>query len=538
MATKGVSSRAGICGRGGGGSAVDMAAYISRTKMYSEYDGEYHIPKYKEDLVHCEVMLPDHAPREYLDPGALWNSVEMNEKTANAQCARTLRMSLPNDWSHELAIKVARDYIRRNFIMKGMCVFFAIHDSVNQETGERNLHIHIMMTMRGIDENGKWMPKQKKVYLTDENGERIAMIDRKTGLQKVDKQNRKQWKCTTVSTNDWNNRENVRAWRKDLADTINAVNEKIGQTENYWEYRSFKEQGLDTIPQIHLGAKTSALERKGIKTERGDINRDIIAQNMIIIAAKAALVSAQEELEKIRKATVTTAAEISSEIIDMIRAVAARRNARLKLPIVGGKWIRKIPNRAQLQDKDYLQAFVTNRGWKSFEDMKTVKRDLESKEGIIAGSREGKEARMEYLKGLMAFYKDYEPYQKVNAEYWKLKKAEEKNGKPLGFLSKSKAKEYQRLHQAELNTYRVYRDMLKDRIREPEKKIEPKKWDKELDTLRTELDGSWKEYSDTVWELAVIETLEYNKKDLGRMLANESHQRTAEGSRDRKSGRE
>ena len=538
MATKGVSSRAGICGRGGGGSAVDMAAYISRTKMYSEYDGEYHIPKYKEDLVHCEVMLPDHAPREYLDPKVLWNSVEMNEKTANAQCARTLRMSLPNDWPHELAIKVARDYIRRNFIKKGMCVFFAIHDSVNQETGERNLHIHIMMTMRGIDENGKWMPKQKKVYLTDENGERIPMIDKKTGQQKVDKQNRKQWKCTTVSTNDWNNRDNVRAWRKDLADTINAVNEKIGQTENYWEYRSFKEQGLDTIPQIHLGPKTSALERKGIKTERGDINRDIIAQNMIIIAAKAALVSAQEELEKIRKATVTTAAEISSEIIDMIRAVAARRNARLKLPIVGGKWIRKIPNRAQLQDKDYLQAFVTNRGWKSFEDMKTVKRDLESKEGIIVGSRAGKEARMEYLAELLAFYREYEPYQKVNAEYWKLKKAEEKNGKPLGFLSKSKAKEYQRLHQAELNTYRMYRDMLKDRIREPEKKIEPKKWEKELDTLRTELGGSWKEYSDTVWELAVIETLEYNKKDLGRMLANESHRRSAEGSRDRKTGRE
>ena len=146
-----------------------------------------------------------------------------------------------------------------------------------------------------------------------------------------------------------------------------------------------------------------------------------------------------------------------------------RPHARLKLPIVGGKWIRKIPNRAQLQDKDY------------------------------------------------------EPYQKVNAEYWKLKKAEEKNGKPLGFLSKSKVKEYQRLHQAELNTYRVYRDMLKDRIREPEKKIEPKKWEKELAAFKTELDGLWKEYSDTVWELAIIETLEHNKKDLDRMLGNENH---------------
>ncbi len=538
MATKGVSSRAGICGRGGGGSAVDMAAYISRTKMFSEYDGEYHIPKYKEDLVHCEVMLPDHAPRRYQDPEVLWNSVEMNEKTANAQCARTLRMSLPNDWSHELAVKVARDYIRRNFIKKGMCVFFAIHDSVNPETGERNLHIHIMMTMRRIDENGKWMPKQKKVYLTDENGDRIPMIDKKTGQQKVDKQNRKQWKCTTVSSNDWNNRENVRNWRKDLADTINEVNEKIGQMENYWEYRSFKEQGIDAIPQIHLGPRASALERKGIRTERGDINREIIAQNTLIIATKAALVSAQEEVERIRKAAANAVVEIGSEIIDMIRAVAALCNARLKLPIVGGKWIRKIPNRAQLQDKDFMQAVVAKKGWKTFAELKASKKDLESKEAVIAGSRAVKDARMEYLEGLLAFYKDYEPYQKVNVEYWKLKKAEEKNGKPLGFLSKSKAKEYQRLHQAELNTYRVYRDMLKDRIREPEKKIEPKKWEKELATLRSELDGSWKEYSDTVWELAIIETLDHNKKDLDRMLENESHQRVAGKNRDKKVGRE
>ena len=47
------------------------------------------------------------------------------------------------------------------------------------------------------------MPKQKKVYLTDDNGERIPIIDKKTGEQKVDKQNRKQWKCTTIKTNDW-----------------------------------------------------------------------------------------------------------------------------------------------------------------------------------------------------------------------------------------------------------------------------------------------------------------------------------------------
>lgn len=83
MAVKSLSTRIAIIGRGakcsGGTSAVDRAAYISRTTMYSEYDGTYYYPKYSEDLVHSEVMLPVNAPTEYSDPSVLWNSVEMRE---------------------------------------------------------------------------------------------------------------------------------------------------------------------------------------------------------------------------------------------------------------------------------------------------------------------------------------------------------------------------------------------------------------------------------------------------------------------------
>ena len=43
MAVKNLSTRVAIIGRGakcrGGSSAVDKSAYISRTTMYSEYDG-------------------------------------------------------------------------------------------------------------------------------------------------------------------------------------------------------------------------------------------------------------------------------------------------------------------------------------------------------------------------------------------------------------------------------------------------------------------------------------------------------------------
>lgn len=223
MAVKNLSTRVAIIGRGakcrGGSSAVDKSAYISRTTMYSEYDGTTYYPKYTEDLVHNEVMLPVNAPAEYSDPSVLWNSVEMREsKSAKAQLARSYKINLPNEWSYELAIEVMRDYVKRNFVDDGMCAQFAIHDSENPNTHQRNLHCHIMLTMRPILEDGSWGDKQKKIYALDADGNKIR---KKNG----------QYKCTTQDVTGWNSRENARKWRKDLADTINAVNDKNGLSE-------------------------------------------------------------------------------------------------------------------------------------------------------------------------------------------------------------------------------------------------------------------------------------------------------------------
>ena len=147
MTTKELSTRVDIVKRSKGQSAVDKAAYISRTTIKSEYDGVTYYPKYSEDLVHSEIMLPENAPEEYADRGTLWNAVELAEKSKNAQLARMYKVSLPNDWSYEFAVEVMRDYIKRNFVSQGMCADFAIHDSEN-EKHQRNLHCHIMLTMR------------------------------------------------------------------------------------------------------------------------------------------------------------------------------------------------------------------------------------------------------------------------------------------------------------------------------------------------------------------------------------------------------
>ena len=471
MAVKNISTRMKICGRGakcsGGHSAVEQSGYICREKMYSEYDGQTYYPKYAEDLVHSEVLLPENAPEEFKDPAKLWNSVEMAEKGDKAQLARTWRIELPNLWTYAFAILFVRELCERLFVSKGMCVQFAIHDSENDK-GQRNLHCHIMLTLRSLDEQGHWMPKQKKVYLTDENGERIPIIDKKTGEQKVDKQNRKQWKCTTI------------------------------------------------------------------KTIRGNINRDIIAQNAIIMAARAAYEKAKEELAEAMAIPVDIVKAFKSEIIDVIRKVAERNNNRLTLPIMKGKFIGAVSDRAALQDKAKMEAYVQSKGWTTFDEMQADRKALRGKYDELEASRSTMTDRMAYLEKLLDYHAQYEPYQKVNAEYWKLKKAEDKNGKPLGFFKKSQAEEYKRKHQTELNTYKIRRDVLKDMIKETDKKINPKAWQKELDGLREKYQKTERPLSEATLNLAKMEVLSHNKRDLERMLQNERGQKEHEINRTRR----
>ncbi len=241
-----LSTRFSIVKRSEGCSVIEKSSYISREKLYSEYDGQYHQESAKEDLVHSEVSLCANAPEEYKDREKLWNSVELVEKSQKAQLARMMKGSLPNDWTYEVAEEVVRKYVNDNFVSKGMCVDWAIHDGVN-EKGQRKLHFHALMTMRAIDEDGKWMPKQRKIYILDENGNKIRKG--------------KNYKCKTENVTDWADLKWGRIWRKNLSELINQTNEALGLDEQ-WEHRSFKELGLDIEPTIHLGAKVSALEKK------------------------------------------------------------------------------------------------------------------------------------------------------------------------------------------------------------------------------------------------------------------------------------
>ena len=156
----------GIVSRGKGKSAVAAAAYRSGEKLTNEWDGMTHDYTRKGGVVHTEIMLPPHAPPSFSDRATLWNSVELYEKAGNAQLAREIDAALPIELSREEQIRLVREYCSSQFVSKGMCVDFAIHD-----TDSGNPHCHIMLTMRPLDERGAWAAKSKKEYDLDENGE-------------------------------------------------------------------------------------------------------------------------------------------------------------------------------------------------------------------------------------------------------------------------------------------------------------------------------------------------------------------------------
>lgn len=262
-----------IGSRSNGRSAVASSAYRSGQSLTSNETGITHDYTKKSGVVWNAVMIPEWAPKEYEDRTTLWNAVEKVEKNKNAQLFREVEVALPCELSREEQINCLSKYVYNHFVLVGMCADVAIHDK-----GDGNPHAHIMLTTREIDLNGKWDQKEKKVYKLDEQGERVPIIDQKTGKQKIGKNNRKMWERVTVQTNDWNNQDNAIIWRKAWADVCNQYLEH----DKKIDHRSYAAQGKEILPTIHEGYIARKIEANGGISERCEINREIRGKNYLI----------------------------------------------------------------------------------------------------------------------------------------------------------------------------------------------------------------------------------------------------------------
>lgn len=153
---------------------------------------------------------------------------------------------------------------------KGMCCDFAIHDE-----GDGNPHAHILLTLRALDANGKWLPKARKVYDLDENGERIRLPSGN-------------WKSHKENTVDWNEQSKAELWRHEWETLQNQYLEAAGRSERV-NLRSYERQGVELAPTVHMGPAITNLERRGVRTIIGDLNRDIVRENKLLLAIQSLL---------------------------------------------------------------------------------------------------------------------------------------------------------------------------------------------------------------------------------------------------------
>lgn len=195
-----------IVSRGKGQSVVAAAAYRASASLEDERYGVTHDYTRKEGVEHSEILLPAGAPGWMGDRQRLWNQVEATERRKDAQLARELEIGLPRELSHEENVELVRDYVRQNFVAKGMVADFSVH-----EDDPNNPHAHVLLSMREVTGEGF--------------GQKVR---------------------------SWNAKVDLLKWRETWAETANEHLARAGHAVRI-DHRTLEAQGLGLEPGRKIG---------------------------------------------------------------------------------------------------------------------------------------------------------------------------------------------------------------------------------------------------------------------------------------------
>jgi hypothetical protein len=462
-----------IVSRGKGKSAVAAAAYRSGEKLINEWDGMTHDYTRKGGVVHSEILLPEHAPSAFSDRSTLWNSVELYEKTGNAQLAREIDAALPVELSREEQLRLVREYCSSQFVSRGMCVDFCLHD-----TGTGNPHCHIMLTMRPLDERGQWAAKSKKEYDLDENGERIRLPSGRYKTHKVD-------------LVDWNDKGNAVIWRKAWADITNSFLELNGSEERI-DHRSNEERGIDEIPTVHMGVAACQMEKKGIVTEKGELNRNIQKANRVLREIRAQIGKLKEWIVELFKAREAAPQKPQSPPIAnlLMQYLSVQREKSRKY---SQGWQQKhAADELKIVSKavNYLAAHNIT----TLAELDAALSSVSEKSGAIRDSMKVSEARMKELQMLIENGRNYLNYKLIQDEYKQIR-------------WKGKQEKYAEAHRAELTLWDAANRFLHARLPEGVKTLPVSAWEKEYATLKAKRETEYAKLKDSRAEVSELQNI-------------------------------
>jgi len=225
-----------VISRASGSSALASAAYRSAARLYDQRLDRSHDFTDKSGVIHSEVMTPQGVPEQLRDRETLWNTVEATEKRKDAQLAREIEFAIPRELDKNQAIELARDFVQREFVAKGMIADLNVHWDIGED-GRAKPHAHVMLTMRAVDENG-----------------------------------------FGAKVRDWNRTELLEHWREAWGTHVNERLAELG-IEARIDHRSLEDQGIALEPQHKIGPAAARMAGEGLEAERLEEHRQIAREN-------------------------------------------------------------------------------------------------------------------------------------------------------------------------------------------------------------------------------------------------------------------
>ena len=433
------------------------AAYRAGERLYSEYYGEYSDYTRKGGVICSEILLPSHAPPEYADRETLWNAVEKAERGKKAQLAYSFDIALQNEFSMQENIALARQFLLENFVSRGMVVDFSVHSPDKEDGGISNPHFHVMCPIRPIESDGSWGNKQRREYVLDEHGERV-----------LDEAGNGNYVFNAVSTTDWGKPETLETWRQGWAETCNAKFAEKG-LDCRIDHRSYERQGIEQIPTIHEGPSVRAMEAKGIRTDKGDLNRWIRKTNAMLREAKqkiAALIGWMKDVK----------AELSNPqpptLNDLLALHCANRNK--------GAYSNKAKN-ANLQRYAEAFSFLQSKNLYTVDDLENTLHAMQNKIDTLKKSASAKQSRIKELDELFRmaqYYVDGKPvadklrsirFEKSRQKY----KSEHDDTLRTFYMAERKMKPYFKDGKLPITAWRREREQLEQEYRNIQSDLSP-----------------------------------------------------------------
>ena len=261
------------------------------------------------------------------------------------------------------------------------------------------------------------------------------------------------------------------------------------------DHRSYQRQGIDKIPSIHMGVAASQMERKGIQTEKGNLNRQIAADNKLLKELKARITriynwtkeQVQAEQPRSGGSLVTRLYEAQAEV-NMNKA--RYRSGKIKA----------------LQENAKLLAFLQGNGITSMEQLYEKVSAMNDAYYDLRGKIVKTERRLAVLDERLEMWAQYEKYKPIRQKLDKVKPG--------------KREKYQQEHRAELAAFDTAADFLK-RLKESGERITPKAWRAEAAKLTAQKAFDYQKMRDMRDEIKAVESL---RKAADRLAREGQHQ--------------